>query len=613
MADWYIKNHRQEAKRLKEETGMSSLASLLLANRGIRTYEEAKTYFSPDLSGLHAPYLFKQMELAVSAIMDTLSSGLPIRIIGDYDQDGVAATSILVKGLRSLAQEMGEDPFRAVSYAIPDRIIDGYGINRRLVDQAKEEGVALIITCDNGIAAFDALDHAREVGIPVIITDHHQIEEVEEGGEVREKVPPCLTFLNPHSKESGYPFPDLCGAGVAFKLIQAIYQGLGEDPDRIRPLLAYACLGTICDVVPLQGENRVLASLGLEVINENPDPGISALLRHNSWDKEVDTYVVGFIIGPAINSSGRLMTARLGVELFLEEDPDTIDAYAEELVALNNERKEMTRAGVEKATEMVRDQKKLDQVLVLYLPEVHESLCGLIAGRIKDLFYRPCLVFTDAEEAGEEALVKGSGRSIEAYNIFEALDRHREDYVAFGGHAMACGMSLYKKDLDRMGKIWNQEAGLGPEDLTPRIGLDAALPLSMVKAPVMRILDHMAPFGANNPKPIFGAKNLNVRQFRLVGKNKTVLQVRFDDQGTLVNGVLFQADEKLKSLAQEGPEGAIEDLLAGKDLPVTFDICYQPGWNEFQGKKTIQIKLVDIRFSQGFSRSLTMRYGKMNR
>lgn len=601
MADWYIKNHRQEAERLKEETGMSTLASILLANRGIRTFEEAKTYFSPDLSGLHNPYLFQQMESAVSLIMDTLSSGLSIRIVGDYDQDGVAATTILVKGFRSLAEEMGLDPYQAVSYAIPDRVVDGYGINRRLVEEAKKEDVALIITCDNGIAAFDALDYAQEVGIPVIITDHHQIQEDEEGGE---KVPACVVYLNPHSKNSGYPFPDLCGAGVAFKLIQAIYQELGEDFARIRPLLAYACLGTICDVVPLQGENRVLASMGLQVINEKPDPGIAALLRYNRWEREVDTYVVGFIIGPSINSSGRLMTARLGVELFLEDDPETIEAYAAELVALNNERKEMTRTGVEKATDLVRSQSDLDQVLVLYLPEVHESLCGLIAGRIKDLFYRPCLVFTDAEETGVgENLVKGSGRSIESYNIFEALQLHREDYVAFGGHAMACGMTLRKKDLNRMKVMWNREAKLSTEDLTPRIGLDASLPLSMVKAPLMRIIDHMAPFGMKNPKPVFGAKNLSIRQFRLVGKNKTVLQIRFEDQGSFVNGVLFQADEKLKSLEKEGPEGVIEDLLSGKDLPVTFDICYQPGWNDFRGTKSLQIKLVDIRFSRGFSRS----------
>lgn len=604
MADWYIKNMRREAKALKEATGMSSLASILLANRGIRTFEEAKNYLDPQASGLHNPYDFVQMEAAVGAIMETLSVGQPIRIVGDYDQDGVAATTILVKGLRALAAEMGLDPYLSVSYAIPDRLTDGYGINKRLIDQAKEEGVGLIITCDNGIAAFDALDHAHALGIPVIITDHHQIpEELGEDGEVIEKVPSCLAFLNPHSKNSGYPFPDLCGAGVAFKLIQAIYKELGEGMDRLRPLLAYASLGTICDLVPLQGENRILAKLGLEVLNEKPDPGISALLRHNSWDKEVDTYVVGFIIGPCINSSGRLMTARLGVELFLEEDTETIDAYAAELVALNNERKEMTRTGTERAMELVRSQGSLDDVLVLYLPDVHESLCGLIAGRIKEAFYRPTLVFTDAEEQGEgETLLKGSGRSIEAYDIYLALRAHHEDYVAFGGHAMACGMTIRKKDLDRLREIWNREADLSPEALRPKIALDASLPLPMIQAPVMRILDHMAPFGVNNPKPVFGAKNLSARQFRLVGKNKNVLQVRFEDKGTFVNAVLFQADEKLKELSDQAPEGTIDGLLEGKDLPLAFDICYQPGWNEFRGKKSLQIKLVDIRLSRGFSK-----------
>lgn len=568
------------------------MAALLLANRGIGTAQEAATYFHPTLQALHDPFLFRPMPQAVEAIMEALSEEKPIRVIGDYDQDGVAATVILVKGLRYLAAGLGQDPFRAVSYQIPDRIIDGYGINPRMVEEADCEGVGLIVTCDNGVAAFEALEEAQKRGLPVILTDHHQIHE--EAG--REILPPCVACLNPHSRAAGYPFPDLCGAGVAFKLIQALFQELGEDQDMLQPLLAYAALGTVCDLVPLQGENRVLVALGLSEINQKRDPGLMALLLHCDWTGPVTTYTVGFVIGPCINASGRLLTARLGVELFLEEDAEKRDQFAQELVSLNRERQQMTRAGEERALQLLTEEKE-EPVVALYLPDLHESICGLIAGRVKETINRPCLVFTDAEEGkGEEALLKGSGRSIEAYDMFHALARHQDQYVAFGGHAMACGITIRKKDFTRLRTCWQEESGLVPADFQEKLYLDAPVRLDQIGAALMWILDHMAPFGMANPKPVFGAKGLSIRRFRLVGQKQNVLQLQVEEAGRLMNAILFQADQKLEAFRRAGWGELLDALLAGEDVPCTVDLCFQVDWNEFRGQKTLQLRLKDLRF-----------------
>lgn len=578
MSLWFIKNSLEQAGKLKDLTGLTLLESIILANRGISSKEEAVDYFKGGIDLLNDPFLFKQMPICVDYIFNVLSSQGHIRVIGDYDQDGVSSTVILVKALRKLAEEMGFDPFLSVSYAIPDRVSDGYGINERLIDKAIEEGCDLLLTCDNGIAAFDALDHAYEKQIPVIVTDHHQILE-KDGLEV---IPKCEAFLNPHSKDSGYPFEDLCGAGVALKLVQALFAEAGKDKEEIKPYLAYAAMGTICDLVPLQKENRIIVSEGLKVMNTNPDPGLKALLEANSWDKEVSAYTIGFIIGPCINASGRLMSASLGVELFLEKDPEYISSYAKELTRLNEERKRMTSKGVEEGLEKAAMLIKDGPILAVYLEGVHESICGLIAGRIKEHFNRPSLVFTDAQSEDAKDLLKGSGRSIESYNMFDKLNAHRDDYVAFGGHAMACGMTIKKEDFKRLTEIWNREAGLTQEDFKKQIILDAPLPIDKIGKKIMDFLDRMPPFGVENTKPIFGDKDLNVISTRLVGRNKNVLQIQLEKNGTRLQGVMFNAEEKLSELENNGN--------------IAADICYQPEWNVFMDRKNLQLIIKDIRF-----------------
>ncbi len=593
--NWFLRYRRDCIEALKNVGGLSPLECVLLGNRGLREAEEVARYLNPTLDDLLDPFLFRDMDAAVEAIVDCLSSGRSIRIVGDYDQDGVSATAILVRGIRSFAEQLGMDPYLSVSYAIPDRVEDGYGINRSIVDTALREEVGLIITCDNGIAAFDALSYAAEKQLPVIVTDHHQI--VEKDGE--EVLPEALAVLNPHSAASGYPFPDLCGAGVAYKLIEALAVAAGMDRHTFSGLLQYAALGTICDVVPLVGENRTIVSLGLEAINRTQDIGLLALLQENNWHKEVSVYTVGFVIGPCINASGRLFTARLGVELFLEEDAETAREYAKQLISFNEERKAMTREGVEQAIQQIRAQ-HMDQqdLILLYLPGIHESICGLIAGRIKEQFYRPTLVFTDAQtsEAGE-ALLKGSGRSIEAFDLFENLNRHREKYVAFGGHAMACGMSIRKADWETIRQCLQSETSLSEADKTPLLELDCALPISRLNFNVVKTLKRLAPFGSKNPSPLFGAKRCNVRALRLVGANRNVLQLRLEYEGSEVSCVLFDGEAKLEMQRRESPK-AVEGLLRGEPAGLQIDIAYRPEENEFRGKRSLQLVLKDIRASK---------------
>ena len=594
--NWFIKNKRDNLKALEEVGDLAPFDRILLANRDIRTKEEADRFLNPRLEDLHDPFLFTDMHRAVDLISDILSSDGRIRVIGDYDQDGVAATTILVRGLREFARQMGRDSLEAVDYAIPDRIEDGYGININLVDEAKSEGIRLIITCDNGISAFDAIDHARSLGIATIITDHHQIL-MKDGEEV---LPAATAILNPHSRRSGYPFPDLCGAGVAYKLIQACTLALGYRTEDTLPLLQFAALGTICDVVPLKDENRVIVRYGLDRLNEKPNLGIRLLLDLNHWDREITVYTVGFIIGPCINASGRLFTARLGVELFLERDRAVAENYAAELIRLNEERKEMTRLGLELAVEMAAG--KTDQtILFFYIPELHESICGLIAGRIKEKYHKPCLVFTDAEALGDaeegRKLLKGSGRSIEAYNMYEELNRYRDRYFSFGGHEMACGLSLYRDELDRLEEQANQDCRLTDRDMEPYLELEMPLDLHRLDYSVIKAVDRFAPFGKDNPTPNFGVTGCNVRAFRLVGKNKNVLQIVVEKAGRRFQAVMFQGDEKLDQLRAAGLSRELDDLLSGREIERTIDLVYRPDLNEYKGKTSIQLMVQDFRFS----------------
>lgn len=586
--DWYIKYKRKNLEKLQDIDGLSPLERVLLANRDVVEEKELRSFLNPSLDDLHDPFLFEDMEIAVEYILECFYGQIPIRIVGDYDQDGVASTTILVKALRRIARQMNLDPYAMISYTIPDRIEDGYGINENIINKALQEQIGLLITCDNGIAAFEALDYAFEKQIPVIITDHHQISIQDD----KEVFPKAEAILNPHKRNTTYPFADLAGAGVSYKLVEGLCIKLFQDKNKYVDLLSFAALGTICDVVPLKGENRVIASLGLKEINKRDNPGLNALLVLNSWDREVTSYTVGFVIGPCINASGRLFTARLGVELFLETEEETLYQYARELVSLNDERKEMTRLGIERAQAMIMEN-KLPAIILIYLQDCHESICGLIAGRIKESFHRPTLIFTDANEEG---VVKGSGRSIEAYNMYENMKIHDDLYLHFGGHEMACGLSMKKEHLFMLNERLNQNHQLEEKDFKNYLEMDMPLNFDRLDYFTLQTIDRFAPFGKDNPRPLFATKNCNVLWIRLVGQKKNVLQMGLEKEGRNFTGVFFKAEEKLLELRKVlGP--SLDLALKGQERGLVFDICYLPQENVFQGRKSIQLILKDLRLS----------------
>ena len=406
----------------------------VLVNRDINTKEDIDMFLKPSLDKFYDPFLMKDMDIAVDIILEAIEENKHIHIVGDYDQDGNSSIVTLMKGLGIHTDRL--------TYTIPDRMSDGYGINNRIVEEAAEMGVDLIITCDNGISAHEAVEKAKELEMEIIVTDHHHVTLENE----EQILPKADAVINPHRLDCPYPFKELCGAGVAFKLIQAINIVLGIDEEETNSLLEFTCMGTICDIVDLVDENRIIVVEGLRRLNISENLGVKHLCSESAWDKEITAYTIGFVLGPCINASGRLSTARLGVELFLEEDEGLVQSYASELVRLNKERKELTEEAYEIAYNKVQSQGLFNkQVITLVIEDIHESIVGIVAGRIKDDFYRPTIIFT---QAGEEGLLKGSGRSIEAYNMFEKIDEIRNLTVSFGGHTMAAGMSIKEEDYD---------------------------------------------------------------------------------------------------------------------------------------------------------------------
>lgn len=580
MKNWYLHQNRELFEKLQRMGKWSNLQTLLLANRQIDEEQKWIPFLEPGLHNLHNPFEFKDMEKAVDLIATAIDEGEHIRIIGDYDQDGVSSTVILMKALRKFTP--------LVTYMIPDRMEDGYGINPEMVQKAQDEGVSLIITCDNGIAAFEAFEKARELGIKTVLTDHHTI--VTKGEE--EVLPDADAILNPHSVTSGYPFPDLCGAGVAFKLVQGLYYGLGAPEEELFDLLGFAALGTVCDVMDLVGENRTIVREGLKALNQSTNPGLLSLLQKKNWNQPIDVYTCGFIIGPCINASGRLFTASLGVELFLEKDLDKVNYFANELVSLNDQRIEMTEQGEGLAVEMVEELDSLPSVILLYIPELHESLCGLVAGRIKEKYSRPTLVFTDSTE--EEGYIKGSGRSIPAYHMYDEMKKQDELYSKFGGHKMACGLTLKKENFEELKTRLNDQATLTERDFQPDFEIDAEIPLRAINYKMMDDIEELEPYGKAFPKPVFATKNLNVRNMRVVGRNQNVLLMQVEQSGTIFRCVGFQAEEWLKYLDKKwGAE--FERALRGQPNTIRLDVLYCPEWNEYNGTKSVQLKIKDLR------------------
>lgn len=589
MERWYLRNVKVDLDHISNKGKISKLLVRILANRGIKDLRSIDSFINPTLDKLHNPRLMKDMEEGVKLVKDSIQKGEKIRIVGDYDQDGNSAILTLLKGIRRCKGR--------VDYVIPHRIRDGYGLNERIVREAKEDGVNLLITCDNGISALEPVKLAKNLGMKVIITDHHDVGFVEdEDGRKNYLLPEADAIINPKRQDCKYPFKNLSGAGVAFKFVQALYEEFNIDMDESYELLEFVAMGTVCDVVELIDENRIIVTEGLKRINNTQNIGLKALIRATGLEgKDINTYSLGFILGPCVNASGRLDSAEMAVELFLTEDENLASFYAEELYKLNEERKQMTEKGFEKAVDQI-EQKGYDKekVIVIYEPSIHESIAGIIAGRIKDRYYRPTILLTQSKD---ENKIKGSGRSIEEYNMFDEISKAKDLLTSFGGHPMAAGLSLNKSNLEDFRNRLNGQTTLTEKDLIPKIYIDIHLPLDYVSFNLVEELKLLEPFGKGNPKPLFGAKGIPVKRAFILGKNGNVLKLLLlTKSGRIIDGLYFGDIEEFENrLSKKYGMAELDRMYKGIDSAIKLDIVYTPSVNEYMGNKNLQVIIHNYR------------------
>lgn len=580
MEKWFVQTKKADFFALGEKFKIDPVIARIIRNRDIIGEDQMKEYLHGDLSSLHNPHLLKDADLAAEILLKKQKLGKKIRIISDYDVDGVISNYILYCGFRKCEMD--------VDFKIPDRIADGYGINERLILQAYEDGVDTIVTCDNGIAAIDQIAYAKELGLTVIVTDHHDIPYEMADGKKHYLSSKADAIINPKQPDCPYPYDKLCGAVVAMKFIQVLYEKIGFSKDAYEEFVPFAAIATVCDVVDLTEENRALVRVGLKRLPYVKNKGLQALLEVNSLSgQEIRSYHLGFVIGPCINATGRLESAEDAVRLLLEEKREKALAMAQNLKYLNDERKSMTEEGVKAGFEMVEESElKNDDVLVIYLPDCHESLAGIIAGRIKERYYRPTIVLTKSEDG-----VKGSGRSIEGYHMFEALTEVKDLLTKFGGHPMAAGMSLPEDKVEEFRRRLNENSKMTEKELTRKILIDVPMPIDYIHMDLIEELNLLEPFGKENPKPIFAEKKLHIVSGRRLGKKGQVLKLSVQNMsGKKMDALLFQgADEFEKKLAKKYGKQQIESMYSGKGTRMDVSCTYYPNINEYMGRKSIQI------------------------
>lgn len=574
MEKWFVAMKKADFNGIAEKYQISPIIARLMRNRDVIGDEAIDFYLNGTVEDLYDGLLMKDMDRAVDILKEKIEEGKKIRVIGDYDIDGVNATYILQQGLAGLGADVDTD--------IPDRIKDGYGLNQMLIDRALEDDVDTIITCDNGIAAMNEIAYGKENGMTIVVTDHHEVPYLEENGKKKYLLPPADAVVDPHRADCEYPFKGLCGAAVAYKLVEVLYRVSGKSEQEVEHLqerlMENVAIATIGDVMDLVGENRVFVKKGLELLKTTKNEGLHALMQCTGVDTaNLNTYHIGFVIGPCINAGGRLDTAKRALELLNASNRREAVTLAADLKELNDSRKEMTEAGVEEAVRQIESSSwKDDQVLVVYLPECHESIAGIIAGRIKERYYRPTFVLTKGETG-----VKGSGRSIEAYDMFAEMSRCRELFTKFGGHKLAAGLSLEEENVEVFRKRINELADLTEEDLQMKVSIDMRLPFPYINEELIHELKILEPFGKGNGKPLFAESKLRVIQPRIFGKNRNVLKCRLEDQqGNQMEAVYF---------------GEVEDCLQKMEKKQIMSFTYYPSINEYMGRRTIQLTIVNYQ------------------
>lgn len=586
MEKWFIRNRKADFAMIAKQFGIREETARIAVNRGISSKEEMEAYLHPNMDNLHEPRTMKDMEKAAGIIKGKIKEGRKIRIIGDYDVDGVMSTYILYTGLK----KCGAD----ADYEIPDRIKDGYGINIMIVEAAARDGIDTIVTCDNGIAAYTQIERAKELGLTVVITDHHDIPFSEEDGEKVYKVPPADAIVNPKQPDCAYPMEGICGAVVAFKLIQVLYDEMGIAKQAAEDLIEFASIATVCDVMDLKDENRTIVQYGLKRAERTQNIGLRALLCENKLeDQHLSAYHFGFVIGPCINASGRLESAKLALRLFLTKDEKVAQEYAKDLKQLNEERKELTTEGIERACELVDSRYMDDAVLVVYLEHCHESIAGIIAGRIRERYNKPAIVLTDGE-----GNIKGSGRSIEEYPMFDKLNECKQLLLKFGGHPLAAGLSLEKANIEPLRKALNEKSGLTEEDFIPKVSFDMVLDFEKVTYTLLQEFDMLEPFGKSNEKPSFALKDVQIVHGVVIGKNKNMarLTVKTKSSNRIYTAMLFRGFEDFEqTVVNKYGEEAWQRLFEGTADNIYMDFIFYPNTNEFNGNTTIQFVIQHFR------------------
>lgn len=580
MEKWFVMRKGAPFGEIAEKFHINPVLARLIRNRDVVGDENIQRYLYGTLNDLHDGMLMKDMDKAVDILLEKIQEDKKIRIIGDYDIDGINATYILLEGIRALGGDVDID--------IPDRMKDGYGLNRNLIDRAFDAEVDTIITCDNGIAASEEIAYGKSLGMTIIVTDHHEVPYEEIGEEKQYILPPADAVIDPKQEDCHYPFKGLCGAAVAYKLVETLFNVTGKDVEDVDYLMENVAIATVGDVMDLVDENRIFVKQGLEMLKRTQNLGLKALIECTGVDvNRLSAYHIGFVIGPCLNASGRLDTAKRALELLCAKTKKEADILAGDLKALNDNRKDMTAIAVEEATRQVEESVlKNDRVLVVYLPECHESLAGIVAGRVRERFYKPTFILTKAEEG-----VKGSGRSIETYHMYEELNKCKSLLTKFGGHKLAAGVSLEEENVDLFRKMLNENTMLTEDDLTAKISIDMQLPLKYVSEALVDELELLEPFGKGNTKPIFVEKDIEILKGAILGKNRNVMKMQVrDEQGVCMDAMYFgDTQQFLDDLSGKYGEGRVNQMMQGYRTGIKLAFTYYPTVNEYMGRRSLQI------------------------
>lgn len=575
-------NKGADFKSIGLKYGIDQVTARIIRNRDIVEDEDIRLFLQGDLSDCHDPVLMKDGDKLTDILIKKINEGASIRIVGDYDIDGVMATFILKKAL----DELGAN----VSYVIPDRISDGYGLNVRIIDDAYGDGIDTILTCDNGIAAIQEISHAKELGMCVLVTDHHEIPFEEINGEKKYILSGADAIVDPHQKDCNYPYKNLCGAAVAWKMMCLLFKKLGKQTGILDEMLENVAFATVGDIMDLNGENRILVKEGIKRIHNTKNIGMRALISQcGLMAEQVESYHFGYVLGPCINASGRLDTATRALQLLLEEDENTASLIASELCVLNEERKELTKAGVDEAIRQYEEcGYKDDTVVVIYMPEAHESIAGIIAGRVREYCHKPVFILT---KSGDK--VKGSGRSIEEYSMYEEMCKVKDVFFKFGGHPMAAGLSIEADRVDEFRRRINENSTLTEQDLMEKVKIDVPMPVSYVTKELVREFEILAPFGKGNPRPVFADKNMYISRMWIIGKNQNVLRLSMvSADGKPVSAIYFgDIDTFIGYLSEKFSSEDVDLAMRGRQNRLVISVVYAPKINSFRDEENLQFEI----------------------